>query len=103
MICTVLSAQSESQLSSVIQAKAIAELSNIGTVPILCYDYTFELSHYITDDQLTRNHHSIVRHKYITKNTYISRSRFNPKPSILDPCHRQRINSYQMPKQSSSS
>jgi hypothetical protein len=43
MICTVLSAQSESQLSSVIQAKAIAELSNIGTVPILCYDYTFEL------------------------------------------------------------
>ncbi|EXK46674.1 hypothetical protein FOXG_20454 [Fusarium oxysporum f. sp. lycopersici 4287] len=56
MICTVLSAQSESQLSSVIHAKAIAELSNIGTVPILCYDYTFELSHYITDDQLTRNH-----------------------------------------------
>ncbi|KAL5617473.1 hypothetical protein FOBRF1_006221 [Fusarium oxysporum] len=56
MICTVLSAQSESQLSSVIQAKAIAKLSIIGTVPILCYDYTFELSHYITDDQLTRNH-----------------------------------------------
>ncbi|CVL02849.1 uncharacterized protein FMAN_00289 [Fusarium mangiferae] len=56
MICTVSSAQSESRLSSVIRAKAIPELSNIGTIPILCFDYTLELSHYITDDQLTRNH-----------------------------------------------